>query len=221
MRVDYPTRQSRQFILDSPVLELTSTRPGTSRPARTRLPVPWLRRFVGTKSVGFILRCELDAAFFHLYLPSDTNWRIGDSSASEAESLKPALRDTFPSRVRLVAYIMDAFPIVSRKDWSEVARPNEARHSRNLRRDTTKQSRTGQPYQTRWRPPPADPRVPSPEDGDRNPRLRFPDHDPGPQTRGQDHHASQNTDSFPSRIPADTAADNERRRTNAGTTLRW
>ena len=78
----------------------------------------------------FLLRCELDAAFFHLYGID---------------------RDD-------VAYIMDIFPIVKRKD--------EAAHGRYRTKDTIldmydamQQAITaGQSYQPRLDPPPADSR---------------------------------------------------------------
>lgn len=72
----------------------------------------------------FLLRCELDAAFFHLY---------------------GIERDD-------VAYIMDTFPIVKRKD--------EAAHGSYRTKDTILEIYdamiSGQPYQTRLDPPPAD-----------------------------------------------------------------
>ncbi len=74
----------------------------------------------------FLLRCELDAAFFHLYGID---------------------RDD-------VAYIMDTFPIVKRRD--------EAAHGSYRTRDTILEiygaMMSGQPYQTRLDPPPADSR---------------------------------------------------------------
>lgn len=82
----------------------------------------------------FMLRCELDAAFFHLYGISQDD----------------------------AAYIMDTFPIVRRKD--------EDKHGHYRTKDTileiyaalAEAQRTGQPYQTRLNPPPADPRVAHP-----------------------------------------------------------
>jgi hypothetical protein len=72
----------------------------------------------------FLLRCELDAAFFHLYGID---------------------RDD-------VAYIMDTFPIVKRKD--------EAAHGCYRTKDTILEMYdamiSGQPYQTRLEPPAAD-----------------------------------------------------------------
>ncbi len=53
------------------------------------------------------LRCELDAAFFHLYLGSEQEWR--DKATPELLKYFSAPRDA-------VAYILDTFPIVKRKD---------------------------------------------------------------------------------------------------------
>ena len=61
----------------------------------------------------FQLRCELDAAFFHLYLGSEQEWR---------DKATPELLGYFPSPRDAVAYIMETFPIVKRKDeqaWHE------------------------------------------------------------------------------------------------------
>jgi hypothetical protein len=54
----------------------------------------------------FLLRCELDAAFFHLYLGTEDEWRKQPA----------ALTQSFPTPRDAVAYIMDTFPIVKRKD---------------------------------------------------------------------------------------------------------
>jgi hypothetical protein len=55
----------------------------------------------------FQLRCELDAAFFILYLGTPDEW--------EREAT-PELKDLFPTPRDAVAYILDQFPIVRRKD---------------------------------------------------------------------------------------------------------
>lgn len=62
-----------------------------------------------------LLRCELDAAFFHLYLPADSS---GKWQPAEDETLeeRDRLEDSFSTPRDAVAYIMDTFPIVSRKD---------------------------------------------------------------------------------------------------------
>lgn len=80
----------------------------------------------------FLLRCELDAAYFHLY---------------------GVARDD-------VDCIMETFPIVKRKD--EAAHDGTYRTKRVILEiyDAMAQAmETGEPYQTRLDPPPADPRV--------------------------------------------------------------
>jgi len=97
----------------------------------------------------FLLRCELDAAFFHLYLGTEEEWK--GSGTKE-------LLEAFPTPRHAVDYIMETFPIVKRKD--------EAAHGHYRTKDTimeiydamTEAIRTGQPYKTRLDPPPADPR---------------------------------------------------------------
>lgn len=124
----------------------------------------------------FLLRCELDAAFFHLYLPAtaDGDWRParqaeGCPHEESAEELA-ALKQYFPTPRDAVAYIMDTFPIVKRKDEARTEQKNAAgeviQPGRYITKDTileiydalAEAMRTGQPYQTRLDPPPADPR---------------------------------------------------------------
>lgn len=65
----------------------------------------------------FHLRCELDAVFFHLYLPANQEgtWeQSGNETAVEFYDLCEA----FPSPRHAVDYIMDSFTIVKRKDES-------------------------------------------------------------------------------------------------------
>ena len=79
-------------------------------------PLPWddYRRF--------LLRSELDAAFFHLYLPADENgaWRLARRSNYCAQQESPEqlaeLKRRFHAPRDAVAYIIDTFPIVRRKD---------------------------------------------------------------------------------------------------------
>jgi hypothetical protein len=95
----------------------------------------------------FLLRCELDAAFFHLYLGPQSEW----------QQQPEALTRAFLTPRDAVSYIMDTFPIVKRKD--------EAKHGSYRTKDTILQiydalgeaMETGVPYQTRLDPPPADP----------------------------------------------------------------
>ncbi|MEN9640858.1 MAG: hypothetical protein RIR77_47 [Planctomycetota bacterium] len=55
----------------------------------------------------FEIRCELDAAFFHLYLGTANDWRAKTS---------PELLKALPTPRDAVAYIMETFPIVKKKD---------------------------------------------------------------------------------------------------------
>ena len=103
----------------------------------------------------FLLRCELDAAFFQLYLPADANgeWRLAEGEIPEDLS---QLKVNFPTPRDAVAYILDTFPIVKRKD--------EKKHNSYRTKDTilniydafVEAIRTGRPYQTPLTPPPAD-----------------------------------------------------------------
>ena len=82
----------------------------------------------------FLLRCELDAAFFHLYGLSrdDTD------------------------------YVMETFPIVKRHDERDHGEFRTKRVILEIYDAMAEAQRTGRPYQTRLDPPPADPRVAHP-----------------------------------------------------------
>jgi hypothetical protein len=97
----------------------------------------------------FLLCCELDAAFFHLYLGHEGEWK------KQPEALTKA----FPTPRDAVSYIMDTFPIVKRKD--EAKFNGDYRTKRVILEiyDAMAESmQTGNPYQTTLDPPPADPR---------------------------------------------------------------
>ncbi len=84
----------------------------------------------------FLLRCELDAAYFHLY-------GIGRED---------------------VAYIMDTFPIVRRKDEAAHGEYRTKRVILEMYDDMAKAMDSGPPYQTRLDPPPAHPDAAHPWD---------------------------------------------------------
>ncbi|MEP0547501.1 MAG: N-6 DNA methylase [Rhodothermales bacterium] len=98
------------------------------------------------------LRAELDAAFFHLYLGTPEAW------AEEPE----ALRQSFPTPRAAVAYVMDTFPIVKRKD--------EKAHGSYRTKDMIlavydrlqQAAEAGAAYETILDPPPASPAVAHP-----------------------------------------------------------
>jgi hypothetical protein len=79
----------------------------------------------------FLLRCELDAAYFHLY---------------------SIARDD-------VDYIMETFPIVKRKDDAAHGEYRTKRVILEIYDAMQRAMETGEPYQTLLDPPPADPRV--------------------------------------------------------------
>lgn len=89
----------------------------------------------------FLLRCELDAAFFHLYGISrdDTD------------------------------YIMDTFPIVRKNDEKAHGEYRTKRVILEIYDEMAEAIRTGKPYQTRLDPPPASIRVAHPFDWTRQP----------------------------------------------------
>jgi len=79
----------------------------------------------------FLIRCELDAAFFHLY---------------------GLARDE-------VDYIMDTFPIVKRKDEQQYGEYRTKRVILEIYDALTEAMQTGRPYRTPLAPPPGDPRA--------------------------------------------------------------
>lgn len=79
----------------------------------------------------FLIRCELDAAFFHLY----------GISRDDAD------------------YIMETFPIVKRKDVERFGEYRTKRVILEIYNEMEQAKRTGRPYQTRLDPPPGDPRA--------------------------------------------------------------
>jgi hypothetical protein len=60
----------------------------------------------------FQLRCELDAAFFRLYLGSDDEWKA---------SAGPLLLEKLPTPRHAIEHIMDSFPIVKRKELDSLS----------------------------------------------------------------------------------------------------
>ncbi len=113
----------------------------------------------------FLIRCELDAAFFHHYLPADVDgqWRPArradgcphDETPPELAELQRHL----PTPRDAVAYIMDTFPIVRRKDEEKYAGDYRTKRVVLEIYDAMQGAiRTGQPYQTRLDPPPGPPR---------------------------------------------------------------
>ena len=99
----------------------------------------------------FLLRCELDAAYFHLYLGSLNEW--GTDS--------PQLREMFPTPRDAVDYIMETFPIVKRKDEKQHGEYRTKRVILHIYDAMQQAIDTGQPYQTLLDPPPGPPTDPA------------------------------------------------------------
>jgi hypothetical protein len=63
----------------------------------------------------FLLRCELDAAVFHLYLDADCQGSWPQATGETPEDLA-VLRSCFDTPRDAVAYVLDTFPVVRRRD---------------------------------------------------------------------------------------------------------
>jgi len=105
----------------------------------------------------FLLRSELDAAFFHLYLPFDLA-RAWQPSDSESEEDLKRLKEIFPTPRHAVDYIMDTFPIVKKKDIEKYGNYRTKLQILEIYDDMQQAMTTGRDYQTKLDPPPADPR---------------------------------------------------------------
>jgi len=105
----------------------------------------------------FLLRCELDAAFFHLYLPAQNS---GDWRSAEGETAEDLVRlkASFPTPRVAVAYVMDTFPIVRRRDEEKYGgNYRTKRVILEIYEAIAEAIRTGQPYQSRVDPRPGPP----------------------------------------------------------------
>ncbi len=111
----------------------------------------------------FMLRSELDAAFFHLYLTADKHgeWIRAEKSAGavQDESSKELseLKRYFPTPRHAVEHVMNSFPIVKRKDENEHGCYRTKEVILEIYDAMAEAIRTGIPYQTKLNPPPADP----------------------------------------------------------------
>lgn len=120
--------------------------------------------FVWNDERRFRLRCELDAAFFHLYLSADAkgDWRPAlESDGCPYDETPDQLADLtshFPQPRDAVAYIMDTFPGVFRSDQKVHGEYRTKRVVLDIYDALQEAAATGEPYQTLLDPPPADPR---------------------------------------------------------------
>ena len=111
----------------------------------------------------FLLRCEEDAAFFHLYLPAEANgdWRPARRSDGCPHDETPEqladLKRHFPSPRAAVTYILDTFPGVRREDEANHIEYRTKRTILDIYDAMQASFATDEPYRTRLAPPPADP----------------------------------------------------------------
>jgi hypothetical protein len=113
----------------------------------------------------FLIRCEQDAAFFHLYLPTEAGgqWRPARKADGcqydETPKELAELKRHFATPRDAVNYIMDTFPIVRRKDEEKYRGDYRTKRVILEIYDAMQEAiRTGQSYQTRLDPPPGPPR---------------------------------------------------------------
>lgn len=98
----------------------------------------------------FLLRAELDAAFFHLYLGTPDEW---------SRDASDAMKSSLPTPRDAVSHIMETFPIVKKKDLDSFGTFRTKHTILEIYDEMAAAVGTGQPYQTRLSPPPADPSV--------------------------------------------------------------
>jgi hypothetical protein len=100
------------------------------------------------------LRCELDAAYFHLYLDTgDWHQVSGEPGADFAK-----LKEVFPTPRHAVEYVMDTFPLVRRAEEEEYGCFRTKSLILTMYDALAEASGTDQPYKTPLAPPPGDPR---------------------------------------------------------------
>ena len=109
----------------------------------------------------FLLRCELDAAFFHLYLPADTNgdWRPAcraDGCPSDETSEQLAdLKRHFPTPRDAITGILDTFPGVRREEERICGGYRTKQTILEMYDEFESAIHNVRPYETRLDPPPA------------------------------------------------------------------
>ena len=120
--------------------------------------------FVWDDDRRFLLRCELDALFFRLYLPADHEgkWRPArETDGCPYDETLEQLADLtshFPKPRDAVSYIMDTFPGVCRSDEELYGEYRTKRLILDIFDAMQEAAATDEPYQTLLDPPPADPR---------------------------------------------------------------
>jgi hypothetical protein len=103
----------------------------------------------------FLLRCELDAAFFHLYIPSnpDGSWKKAIAESSEEFQ---ELNNDFYSPRSAVEYVMDSFPVVKKNDHKKFCQYRTKRVILEIYDDLQEAIRSDDSYKTKLKPRPSD-----------------------------------------------------------------
>ena len=103
----------------------------------------------------FEIRCELDAAFFHLYMPSEPTgeWRIVESETNDQLA---TLRRHFPAPRHAVAYVYDQFRIMREKDEKYYSRFRTKERVLEIYDAMLESQQNAMPYQTSLNPPPGE-----------------------------------------------------------------
>jgi hypothetical protein len=110
----------------------------------------------------FEIRCELDAAFFHLYLPAtlDGRWKPAQAAdgavRDETEQELAALVAHFSTPRDAVSFILDQFPIVKKKDEAAHGRYRTQERILEIYDAMQAAAASGKPYTTRLHPPPGE-----------------------------------------------------------------
>ena len=118
---------------------------------------------LGDDGRRFLLRCELDATFFHLYLPAEPNgdWRPARRSegcpCNETPEELADLKRHFPTPRDAVTHILDTFLGVRREDEANHGEYRTKRTVLEIYDAIRASNTTGDPYRTRLDSPPADP----------------------------------------------------------------
>ncbi len=99
----------------------------------------------------FEIRCELDAAFFHLHLGAPDEWTA---------SASPELRMALPTPRPAVEYIMNTFPIVKRKDEDAHGCYRTRDRILSLYDQSHGRLAAGKPFNSTLTPPPGPPTNP-------------------------------------------------------------
>ncbi len=101
----------------------------------------------------FEIRCELDAAFFHLYLPADNDGHWRPAEAETAKQLE-TLKTHFPTPRHAVGFILDQFPLVRQKDEKAHGRYRTKERILEIYDAMLAAQHSGKPYQSTLNPPP-------------------------------------------------------------------